>query len=41
MALAAYNWGIGNLERSTTGKLPEETRNYIARIMKNYGVAEG
>ena len=39
-ALAAYNWGMGNLERST-GKLPEETRNYIARIMKNYGVAQG
>jgi membrane-bound lytic murein transglycosylase B len=35
LALAAYNWGMGNLERST-GKLPEETRNYIARIMKNY-----
>lgn len=40
LALAAYNWGMGNLERST-GNLPEETRNYIARIMKNYGVAEG
>jgi membrane-bound lytic murein transglycosylase B len=40
LALAAYNWGMGNLERST-GSLPEETRNYIARIMKNYGVAEG
>jgi soluble lytic murein transglycosylase-like protein len=41
MALAAYNWGMGNLERSTTGNLPEETRNYIARIMKSYGKAEG
>jgi membrane-bound lytic murein transglycosylase B len=40
LALAAYNWGMGNLERST-GNLPEETRNYIARIMKNYGVAQG
>jgi membrane-bound lytic murein transglycosylase B len=40
LALAAYNWGMGNLERSA-GNLPEETRNYIARIMKNYGVAEG
>ncbi|HXK46483.1 MAG TPA: transglycosylase SLT domain-containing protein [Deltaproteobacteria bacterium] len=39
-ALAAYNWGAGNLERSTGG-LPEETRNYIARIMKDYGGAEG
>lgn len=36
LALAAYNWGMGNLERST-GNLPQETRNYIARIMKSYG----
>jgi hypothetical protein len=40
-ALAAYNWGMGNLERSTTGNLPEETRNYIARIMKSYSNASG
>ena len=40
LALAAYNWGMGNLERST-GNLPEETRNYIARIMKSYALAEG
>ena len=40
LALAAYNWGMGNLERST-GSLPEETRNYIARIMKSYGGAQG
>jgi len=31
LALAAYNWGMGNLERSSGG-LPEETRNYIAKI---------
>jgi hypothetical protein len=36
LALAAYNWGMGNLERST-GRLPEETRSYIAKIMKSYG----
>jgi membrane-bound lytic murein transglycosylase B len=35
LALAAYNWGMGNLERST-GSLPKETRSYIARIMKSY-----
>jgi len=40
LALAAYNWGTGNLERST-GNLPEETRNYIAKIMKSYGRSEG
>ena len=34
LALAAYNWGMGNLERST-GSMPEETRSYIARIMKS------
>ena len=39
-ALAAYNWGTGNLERGT-GRLPEETRNYIARIMEDYSRARG
>jgi hypothetical protein len=38
LALAAYNWGMGNLERST-GSLPEETHSYIARIMKSQGKA--
>jgi len=38
LALAAYNWGMGNLERST-GTLPAETRSYVAGIMKNYGKA--
>ena len=30
-ALAAYNWGMGNVERNP-GRLPEETKTYIARI---------
>ncbi|MDO3379245.1 lytic transglycosylase domain-containing protein [Geoalkalibacter halelectricus] len=30
-ALAAYNWGMGNLARSN-GRLPEETRNYQVRV---------
>ncbi|MBW2662548.1 MAG: lytic transglycosylase domain-containing protein [Deltaproteobacteria bacterium] len=31
LALAAYNWGMGNVERHPD-KLPQETRTYIARI---------
>ena len=34
-ALAAYNWGSGNVDRSS-GKLPLETRNYISRITADY-----
>ncbi|MEI6609727.1 MAG: lytic transglycosylase domain-containing protein [Deltaproteobacteria bacterium] len=34
LALAAYNWGMGNLERSPDN-LPDETINYIARV-NNY-----
>jgi hypothetical protein len=35
LALAAYNWGMNNLERNPTG-LPKETRNYIVRVEKQY-----
>ena len=34
MALAAYNWGMGNLERNPE-KMPEETKTYIGRV-NNY-----
>lgn len=34
-ALAAYNWGMGNLERNPES-LPRETRTYIARVNKFY-----
>ena len=29
-ALAAYNWGPGNVQRG--GRLPQETRNYLQRV---------
>lgn len=32
MALAAYNWGPGNLERQGFDQAPRETRNYVAQI---------
>lgn len=31
-ALAAYNWGMGNLERQGMEAMPDETKNYLARI---------
>ncbi len=31
LALAAYNWGMGNVEKHP-GRLPEETKIYIARV---------
>ncbi len=35
LALAAYNWGMGNVERHPN-RLPQETRAYIARINQYY-----
>ncbi len=31
-ALAAYNWGQGNVDRHGLEKMPEETRNYLAKV---------
>lgn len=31
-ALAAYNWGQGNVDRQGLDNMPEETRTYIARV---------
>lgn len=31
LALAAYNWGMGNLERNP-GRIPQETVNYVAKV---------
>jgi len=35
LALAAYNWGMGNVE-NRRDRMPEETRNYISRITSLY-----
>ncbi len=35
LALAAYNWGMGNVERNPD-RLPRETLNYIARVNRRY-----
>jgi soluble lytic murein transglycosylase-like protein len=35
LALAAYNWGMGNVDRRPD-RLPEETRRYVAGIMRDY-----
>jgi soluble lytic murein transglycosylase-like protein len=35
LALAAYNWGMGNLEKNPNA-LPKETRNYIARVQNRH-----
>lgn len=32
-ALAAYNWGIGNLQKHGYDAAPAETRDYISKIM--------
>lgn len=35
LTLAAYNWGMGNVERNSH-QLPRETSNYIARVCSHY-----
>lgn len=34
-ALASYNWGIGNVQRHGMALMPQETRDYIPRVMSN------
>jgi soluble lytic murein transglycosylase-like protein len=35
LALAAYNWGMGNLEKRP-GQMPAETRRYVDQVTRNY-----
>jgi soluble lytic murein transglycosylase-like protein len=35
LALAAYNWGMGNLEKRPEA-MPRETKNFIAAVEKNH-----
>lgn len=37
-ALAAYNWGIGNVKRKGIAKAPTETRNYFSQILADIGI---
>ena len=37
-AVAAYNWGIGNVRRNGLDKAPRETRNYVAAILPGQSI---
>ena len=37
-ALAAYNWGIGNVKRKGLASAPTETRNYFSQILADIGL---
>lgn len=38
LALAAYNWGIGNVMRKGTDAAPTETKNYVSQIFADLGL---
>ena len=40
LALAAYNWGPGNLREYGIENAPKETRDYIKRIMSKIHVED-
>lgn len=39
LALAAYNWGMGNLEKRPE-RMPAETKNYVANVIRHYEQAK-
>lgn len=41
MALAAYNWGSGNLKKFGLARAPKETRDYIAKVMGSMQAGAG
>ena len=40
LALAAYNWGMGNLEKRP-GQMPAETRRYVDQVARHYTALKG
>lgn len=40
-ALAAYNWGIGNVQRKGLAAAPAETTNYYTQILADVNSADG
>lgn len=38
-AIAAYNWGIGNVQRRGLDQAPNETRDYVAGVAGDLGLA--
>lgn len=40
-ALAAYNWGMGNVQRKGLGAAPAETRSYYQSILADVNAATG
>lgn len=41
LALAAYNWGPGNVRKKGLAKAPKETRNYYGSILADTGYTGG
>lgn len=39
LALAAYNWGVGNVQRKGIDAAPAETRTYYSEILADLGLA--
>ena len=38
LALAAYNWGLGNVSKKGVDKAPAETKNYFTKILADIGL---